>query len=477
MITGLLLLTPAVVYAQDDAPCELMRHDTWKQLMDEADTHINKFDLERAQRSLKEAHVRIRCMEEPINPAYLTRFARLSAQLAFFGQDEIATAKWLFVSKYTFESLPWPEGIDEMHPMRETLDMADEPTLTGPAEKGLMPPKKGAVFMNGRLLKEAKGYTETPALIQLFDADGQFMKAWWQEDPKFRDEILGSVGEVKEPKWYVPFDDAAAIAEFETMYAEGTNLAVIEEVASAPKPETVAAVAPKPVEVVEEEPLYVIPELQVNLTLEILPERIVSWSQGASGELIAEATGEFIAGPAPVVVPVPTPEVPVIAETPEEPEVIETPEEPVVVETPEPEVPEEPVVETPEEPEVAETPEEPVIETPEEPVVAEVDPPDPEPVVIVKPDPKPNTGGPKINIARVAIGGGLGVAAGSLYVVAGVTKGAMPNSTSEKQLAGRRTTANLMVLSSILMSAGAVGVGVTAFVDADGGVVGLNGKF
>ena len=74
-------------------------------------------------------------------------------------------------------------------------------------------------------------------------------------------------------------------------------------------------------------------------------------------------------------------------------------------------------------------------------------------------------------------GGGLAVIAGSLYTVGGLSRGGLSNATSTDELAAARSKVNILAMSAGVAAAGAVGIGVTAFVGADGGHVGLNFRF
>jgi hypothetical protein len=110
-----------------------------------------------------------------------------------------------------------------------------------------------------------------------------------------------------------------------------------------------------------------------------------------------------------------------------------------------------------------------------EPVAVVTEPVVPEPVlpdpVFSEPDPPRETGGP--NVIRLGIGGGLGVVAGTLYTIGAVMHGGAEDATADT-LPGLRTRVNLMALGASLSGAAALGVGVTAFVSADGADLGLH---
>lgn len=88
----------------------------------------------------------------------------------------------------------------------------------------------------------------------------------------------------------------------------------------------------------------------------------------------------------------------------------------------------------------------------------------------------PTPGGGGLKVVNIAAGGGLGLAAGTMYLIAGAAAGKINNGNFEdsQELKATRSRANLMVVGAGMAAAGAVGVGVTAFVAADGAGVGFN---
>lgn len=118
----------------------------------------------------------------------------------------------------------------------------------------------------------------------------------------------------------------------------------------------------------------------------------------------------------------------------------------------------------------------------EEPAVAEVEPepvepePEPEPEPKAPKEPKePREGG--LRTGNLLAGTGLAVVAGSLYAVGGLSRGALDDAESTPELAAARSKVNILAMSAGVAAVGAVGIGVTAFVGADGGHVGLNLRF
>ena len=76
-------------------------------------------------------------------------------------------------------------------------------------------------------------------------------------------------------------------------------------------------------------------------------------------------------------------------------------------------------------------------------------------------------------VAKVATTGALAAVAGALYGVAALTAGGVEKATNEDELAAARSTTNLLVVSSGITGAAALGVGVTVLVDGPSAGVGF----
>lgn len=83
-----------------------------------------------------------------------------------------------------------------------------------------------------------------------------------------------------------------------------------------------------------------------------------------------------------------------------------------------------------------------------------------------------------ISVVPVAVGGGLVVVAGVLYGVALGTKGSLDEATTTEELTAKRSTANILVISSIGLGVAGLGVGITGvFVSDQGGGMSFGGRF
>jgi hypothetical protein len=352
-------LAPSVAHAQEEVCSGALTHAQWKEGMDAADKQLAAFDVPGAARILEEVKKQVPCLDTIAKPSHLGRFARQMALIAFFEQDEITSVKWGMLQQYAAPSLPWPADLGEDHAFREMLAFADAPSLAGPDDKGLVFPKKGAVFMNGALLERPKARAEVPNLMQIADKSGLITLAYWQDGAAFRDDILAPTAETEvaiAPKWFVP-EDPAAMAASAALFGTSDGLADRGAGTPAPAPAPVTAPAPAP-------------------------------------------------APVPVAVAQPSPA------------------------------------------------------------------PAPVPVAVVEPEPVRKDGGGGVRLPQLLAGGGLGVVAGSLYTVGFVMRGGLGEATTEDELIAARSRVNLMAIGAGVAAVAGVGVGVTAFVSADGGGLG-----
>ena len=75
---------------------------------------------------------------------------------------------------------------------------------------GVASPKRGGAFLNGRWLDIPVFPVATPNLVQIFDARGERVDAWWQHGAAAPDALLiGDPGPKKAPRW----SDSGAVAD------------------------------------------------------------------------------------------------------------------------------------------------------------------------------------------------------------------------------------------------------------------------
>ncbi len=202
-------LALSAAFAQDCATSPYTR-DAFVATLGTIETSLDGGDVDTARTALGEAHRNLLCLSSLVKPADLARFSRDLGLAFFFDQDDDAVRRWALTYRYAAVPLPWPESQPEGHPFRDSFETVEDPILGGPTDKGLLAPKKGGAFANGRPLPTPRVPAEVPLLMQFADAKGAILRTWWQDGAAFPADALGPAGEIPTPKWYV--DDAAAVA-------------------------------------------------------------------------------------------------------------------------------------------------------------------------------------------------------------------------------------------------------------------------
>ncbi|MCO4744095.1 MAG: hypothetical protein KC912_04855 [Proteobacteria bacterium] len=417
------LTLPATAAAQEEV-CQPMAQADLDEFVAAVQQKVADFQFDEAGYNLDDIQKRMGCLETVVKPSTIAQIARIRSLIAFFAQDEDKALRWGFAQKHASPGDPWPSGLERIPAYDEIWEWADDPTV-GSGGAGVAHPKKGGVFMNGHFLEKPEYMAEVPGFVQIADKKGNVIDAYWQDGAAFRPDVIADeASSATSPKWFVPeaLPEGPAVAE-------------------APEPEPEVT---KP----EPEPEVTKPEPEPEVTK---PEPEPETAEGTGDTETPEVTK-----------PEPT----------EEPETTEGTGD----------------TETTEDPETAEGTGD--TETPEvtKPELVEgasgfFDPPDP--VEEPEPEPeevghgagKPEKSGP--NIVLLGASGGAAILAGTAYLLsttshAGVRKAAEDGTLeSEKQLGGRRTFINTMAIGSGVLAAGAIGVGVTAFINTNGGPNGL----
>lgn len=201
-----ILATPASAWAQEEACAGPFPQKDFVVGMNAADEALGEFDLERYRAILEQIHTKLPCTQEIVHPNHLSRFGLQKGLSAFLDQDEMSMTPWLTLSEVAGEAQP-PPGFDaEDGPFQEAMDMVD-PWINGPEGAGLMPPKGGAIILNGRLLTQPQAAAETPNFVQVVDKRGLVIESFWQEGSGFPSKylVLGDQG-LEAPKWYTEPD-------------------------------------------------------------------------------------------------------------------------------------------------------------------------------------------------------------------------------------------------------------------------------
>lgn len=232
-MTALLWLV-GVAMADCGAP---YTHAEWTASLDGIEASLGQGDVDGARKNLAATHAQLQCLDSIAKADVVARFTRDLALAFFFDQDDDAVRRWALSSRYADATLPWDDAqFGEEHPFRTTVLAAEDPPIGGPTDKGLLTPKKGGVFANGRPLPTANAPAEVPLLIQVADAKGVILLEYWQDGAAFPATLLGPpVGPAPVPSWFTG-GGSSAVAAVEPSKPE--------EVAQVEKPEQVAVVAP-----------------------------------------------------------------------------------------------------------------------------------------------------------------------------------------------------------------------------------------
>ena len=222
---AVVLQTPSAV--ADDRLCEVTRPAHIAEMLEGIETAVARVRMDEASRQIDLLHARLPCLETAATPSQLTRYGRAKALLAFMNQEEEEARTWMWMAQFTTPDWPWPEGMDEDHPLRALLANRLEPSLDGPPGKGLNAPKKGAILWNGSPLGVPAVPEDVPGLTQIADAKGVVTDAYWQEGGRFREDLIGVAGApLSVPSWFTPEDTAAAIQEMSHSPLESTDATV-----------------------------------------------------------------------------------------------------------------------------------------------------------------------------------------------------------------------------------------------------------
>ena len=155
-------------------------------------------DPKAAARELAKAEGIARCLDAPIAPAQLARYAWLQAEGAALRQDEVFTWAWAEAAHDAGSPQP-PERVPAFHPLRMLLEEAPEPhPLGGPEDVGLAAPRKGTIYVDGVAITAPRVRMETPHLVQVFGKDGLIL-SMWQNGAAFSPALLQASGDRVRP--------------------------------------------------------------------------------------------------------------------------------------------------------------------------------------------------------------------------------------------------------------------------------------
>jgi len=164
--------------------CSLPIADFAKRV-DTMDADLKKVDLKETQIEVELMDKDWMCLDDPVPPRLIARYAHVRALLAFMHADPDEALRWNRAAAYADPSLDWPDWIPEGHPIRHQLEMADEMEITTVQGKYLANPNKGGIFLDGRFATEPKAPEEVPVLMQVFDKKQAKLGTEWLDGPNF----------------------------------------------------------------------------------------------------------------------------------------------------------------------------------------------------------------------------------------------------------------------------------------------------
>ncbi|MEQ1569670.1 MAG: hypothetical protein ABMA64_28805 [Myxococcota bacterium] len=162
-------------------------------------------DLVDAQKHINAVRERMPCLDEVADLHLFALFARYQAVVYFYGQQEAQATRWGAASKLAEPELGWDEKLFPAdHPARQWIDAAAVPPVAVVPDRGLLAPRGGGVFANGRFLPRPEAPDDLPTLVQVFDRSRQRVDGGWQDGHRFPERFLtDSAGDLVPPAWLV----------------------------------------------------------------------------------------------------------------------------------------------------------------------------------------------------------------------------------------------------------------------------------
>lgn len=207
---GLASLTTLATPEQAHAVYEVCNPYTLQQFRDQMaamEKAFEDFDLNEARYQAETAEKMARCINEPVTPEDIGRFARDRAQMYFFDSKTENAAEWMMVSLGATGS-DLPDEIGEENPLRLVLrEVMIEEVEKVSYDGNALPPSKGVVLLNGRVLQQPTGYEGVKGLVQVFDKKGEYVEGFWLSGADWNGEVektfvSADAGEYKTPKWF-----------------------------------------------------------------------------------------------------------------------------------------------------------------------------------------------------------------------------------------------------------------------------------
>lgn len=200
-LLGLALLAPGVAHA-GSCPDPDVDEAGIKSELARVEEALEGADLPVALQTLSVVGENLPCLDAAISTDTFARFASLMSTVAFYRQDEAMAVRWGNAADLADDDIAWP--VPDDHPLIALLEEAVEPPVGRADGFGLAAPAGGGILMNGELVLEPKAHAEVPFLVQVLDARGAVVGAYWQDGAAFPEQILvAGGGPYPRPSWYV----------------------------------------------------------------------------------------------------------------------------------------------------------------------------------------------------------------------------------------------------------------------------------
>ena len=208
MISLLIALNLSVANAQEVSCVEPLTSEGLEQGLLRLESGVLNGDASQIAEFNKLGNL-VPCLDGVIDRVLLGRFAHLMSIASFTAQDEEATQQWFHVAASAAPGLEWPANLRSDHPLRDMDPPKIE--LGGPTDRGLSPPARGGVFIDGKPALEPRAHAEILHLVQVFDKQGSRSSSYWQQGAVFPEWILGPVTELTPPDWWTAASDQTCI--------------------------------------------------------------------------------------------------------------------------------------------------------------------------------------------------------------------------------------------------------------------------
>ena len=197
---ALLAASSAPVLAQD-MPCEQsFSINRFIEGMNAVDQAVAAFELGQVSIILNELRKDLVCTNDRIHVNHLTRFGRQMALAGFFDQDDLAISYWKGLAE---GDLPWPEDMNEEHPLRMSLSNLERGVVVDWEDRGLVPPKNAVLIFDGAFASRPIAHVEEAHFLQVLDRSGEVVRSMWQDGAIFDEGLLSDEPlPVEVPKWY-----------------------------------------------------------------------------------------------------------------------------------------------------------------------------------------------------------------------------------------------------------------------------------